>query len=202
MKKSMTVVAALALAAAPGWAYKLVEHAKPVTVAKSVLTVTPAIDWNRAQSRPGRNAEAWTLDGLPLNEVTFYGGIAGDQTLFKEVDKKNKPLPRFAANMLATDVAQLFEQSYRIAGGSTLFQIDGIEPARFADNPGFRFRYSFALQGDEVKRQGEAAGAIVGGRLYLIAYEAPVIHYFDRNLADYRALVATATIPGPSVKVS
>lgn len=201
MKKAV-VLAAVVLAATPVGAYKLVEHAKAVTVAKSTLTVTPAIDWNRAQARPGRNAEAWTLDGLSLNEVTFYGAIPADQTLFKEVDKKEKPLPRFAANMLATDVAQLFEQSYRIAGGSTLFQVDAIEPARFADNPGFRFRYSFTLRGDEVRRQGEAAGAIVGGKLYLIAYEAPAIHYFAHNLADYRALVATARIPGPSVKVS
>lgn len=201
MRKTVTAVAALALASAPAWAYKLVEHARPVTVAKSTLTVTPAIDWNRAQQRPGRNAEAWTLDGLSLNEMTFYGGIAADQTLFKEVDKKEKPLPRFAATMLPTDVALLFEQSYRIAGGSTLFAIDGIEPARFADNPGFRFRYSFTLQGDEVRRKGEAAGTIVGGKLYLIAYEAPAIYYFDRNLGDYRALVATARIPGPSVKV-
>jgi hypothetical protein len=103
--------------------------------------------------------------------------------------------------MLAPDIAQMFEASYRLAGGSTLFQINGIEPAKFAGEPGFRFSYSFALQTDEVRRRGEATGAVIGGKLYMITFEAPAIHYYDRNLADYRALVATARVPGPSVKV-
>jgi hypothetical protein len=182
-------------------AYKLVTHGVRVPVAKSAMTIAPPTDWNRQQSRPGRNAEAWTLDGMPLNEVTFYGGISNDQTLFKEVNKKEKPLPRFATTMLATDVVQLFEASYRLAGGSALFSVDGVEPATFAGNRGFRFRYSFTLEGEEVKRIGEATGAIVGGKLWMITYEAPAIHYFERNLADYRAIVASAQLPGPTVTV-
>lgn len=194
-------LAALALIASPATAYKLVTHGQRVPVAKSAMTIAPPIDWNRQQSRPGRNAEAWTLDGMPLNEVTFYGGIAGDQTLFKEVNKKEKPLPRFAATMLATDVVQLFEASYRLAGGSALFSVDGVEATTFAGHRGFRFRYSFTLEGEEVKRIGEATGAIVGGKLWMITYEAPAIHYFERNLADYRAIVASAQLPGPTVTV-
>lgn len=201
MNRILVALAGAALVAAPAWAYKLVPHGKAVSVAKSPITVQPAIDWNKMNARPGRNAEAWTLDGMPLNEVTFYGGIALDQTLFKEVNKTDKPLPRFAATMLAPDIAQMFEASYRLAGGSTLFQIDGIEPAKFAGEPGFRFTYSFTLQTDEVRRRGEAAGAVIGGKLYMISFEAPVIHYYDRNLAVYRSLVATARVPGPLVKV-
>lgn len=201
MNKVMVAAAAVALAAGPAAAYKLVTHGRAVAVAKSPMTVAPTIDWNRMQARPGRNAESWTLDGLSLNEVTFYGAIPDGQALFKEVDKKDKPLPRFAGTMLAPDVAQLFEQSYRLAGGSSLFSIDGIEPARFADNPGFRFTYSFTLQTDEVRRRGEATGGIVGGKLYMITFEAPAIHYYDHDLANYRALVTTARIPGPSVRV-
>lgn len=202
MRRLMITAAAVALLAAPAFAYKLVTHGIRVPVAKSLMTVAPPIDWNRMQSRPGRNAEAWTLDGMPLNEVTFYGGIAAGRTLFREVDKKNTPLPVFAATMAAPDVVQLFEASYRLAGGSSLFTIDAVEPATFADQRGFKFNYTFTLEGEEVKRLGEAAGAIVGGKLYMITYEAPAIHYYDRNLADYRALVASAQLPVPSVKVT
>jgi hypothetical protein len=200
--KARTLAAAAAaalLVAAPALAYKLVPHGVRVSVAKSPMTVDPPIDWNRQQVRPGRNAEAWTLDGMPLNEVTFYGGIVNDQALFKEVAKATKPLPRFAATMRAPDVVQLFEASYRVAGGSSLFQVDGVEPATFAGQGGFRFTYTFTLENEEVKRRGEATGAIVGGRLYLITFEAPAIHYFDRDLDKYRALVASARLPVPSV---
>lgn len=201
MRKVAMLAAALALVAAPAGAYKLVAHGARVAVAKSEMTIDPPIDWNRQQSRPGRNAEAWTLDGIPLNEVTFYGGIEGGKALFKEVDKKNRPLPVFRPTMLTPDVVQLFEASYRIAGGSSLFEVGAVEPAEFAGHKGFRFRYAFTLEGEEVKRLGEGAGAVVGGKLWLITYEAPAIHYFDHNLADYRALVASARIPGPQVTV-
>lgn len=194
MRKMLVATAAAALMATPVLAYKLVPHGAAVQVAKSELTVTPAIDWNRMQSRPGRNAEAWTLDGLALNELTFYGGIEDGKTLFREVDKKDKPLPHFSATMLAPDVVQLFESSYRLAGGSALFEVRQVEPATFAGRSGFRFGYAFTLEGDKVRRLGEATGAIIGGKLYMVTYEAPAIHYFERNLADYRAIAASARL--------
>jgi hypothetical protein len=162
----------------------------PVTVARSTLTVTPDQAWNR-WVRPGRLSEAWTLDGLTVNELTFYGGIADNTTLFREVDKVNAPLPRFSKTMLLPDVAQLFESSYRVALSTSLMKIESIEPANFAGAPGFRFTYSFVV-GDEVKRLGEARGAIIGDKLYMATFEAPKIHYFDRDIASFRKIVDSA----------
>ena len=118
--------------ASSSWAgqFKLAPSGVPALVAKSGMTVTPSQDWNHMGRRLGRNAESWTLDGLTLNDVTFYGGIANDETLFKEGDKKDKPLPRYSATMLAPDIVQMFEESYRIANGSTIFRIDGVAPAK------------------------------------------------------------------------
>lgn len=174
--------------------YKLVPTGKPAAVAKSGLTVTTDRDWNRLGSRIGRNAESWTLDGLQLNDLTFYGGIENDKTLFREVDKMNRPLPRFSSSMLLPDIAQLFEGSYRVAVGTSLISIDSIEPAIFGGSQGFRFTYSFTVQGEEVRRLGEARGAIVGGKLYMMTFEAPVIHYFDRDVTAFRAIADSARI--------
>lgn len=120
MTRAIGAMLAILLATAPALAYKLVTHGRAIAVAKSALSVVPAIDWNRVQKRPGRHAESWTLDGLPLNELTFYGGILPGQALFREVDRRNKPLPRFARSMLAPDIVQLFGSSYRLAAGSSL----------------------------------------------------------------------------------
>lgn len=198
MKRTIGAVLAVVLAAAPALAYKLVARGRAIAVAKSALSVVPAIDWNRVQKRPGRHAESWTLDGLPLNEMTFYGGIVPGQALFREVDRRDKPLPRFSSSMLAPDIVQLFESSYRLAAGSSLFTIDAVAPATFAGRPGFRFAYSFVQQGEEVRRIGDATGAVIDGRLYLITFEAPAIHYFAHNVADYRAVVATAKVAAPA----
>lgn len=199
MRNLMIAAALLAMAttltAGPAVAsFKLMKAGAPAQVGKSTLTVTPPADWNRLRQRVGRNAESWTLDGLSLNDATFYGGIAEGRTLFRQADKKNKPLPRFSATMLIPDVASMFEQSYRIAGGTSLFTIERMEPANFAGQSGFRFAYDFTQAGDEVRRKGEAIGAIVGGKLYMATFEAPVIHYYRRDLPAFRALVATARI--------
>lgn len=164
-----------------------------VTVAKSAMTVTPNREWNKMGARPGRNSETWTLDGDQLNDLTFYGGIASDTTLFREVNKKNKPLPRFSSTMLLTDIPSLVENSYRIALSTSLMTIDSVEPATLAGQQGVHFTYTFTNQ-DGVRRNGDATAAIIGGKLYMITFEAPVIHYFNRDVASYRQVVASVQL--------
>jgi hypothetical protein len=195
MRKTTIFLGAMALVSAPAQAgYKLMPQGRAIAVAKSGLTVTPDRAWNKIGRRPGRNAETWTLDGVKLNDVTFYGGIDNDKTLFREVDKKNRPLPRFSSTMLIPDIAQLFEGSYRVAVGTSLMSIDSIEPATFAGHQGFRFTYNFTVEGEDVKRNGEARGAVVGGKLYLATYEAPVIHYYEKGLPAFRAIADGAKL--------
>ncbi len=192
-------LALAALVAAPVYAAgRLKTAGVPTVVAKSTLTVTPDRAWNKG-GRPGRLSEAWTLDGLSINELTFYGGILDGKTLFREADKVNAPLPKFNKTMLAPDIATLLESSYRVALGTSLMQIESIEPSTLAGSPGFKFTYSFAVQ-DEVKRRGVARGAIIGDKLYLITYEAPRIHYFDRDVDSFNKIADSARFPATGKK--
>lgn len=179
----------------PVWAgYKLMPKGMVQPIGKLGLSVTPPNDWNRLIAKIGRNAERWTLDGLSLNDLTFYSGIEDGRTLFREVDKKNRPLPRFKASMLPTDIVSLFETSYRVAAGTSLFEINKVEPTIFAGKAGVHFTYDFVEQDEEVRRDGEGTGAIIGGKLYLLTFEAPAIHYFARDIVWYRALVPSARV--------
>ena len=195
------VLGSLALAAAIGGgvtgvqagAFHLAATGVKAFVANSGLAVTPSQDWNHLGRRMGRNAESWTMDGLTLNDVTFYGGVAANETLFKERSAKDKPLPRFNTTMLPPDVEQMFEESYRIANDTTIFHMDKIEPAKFLGVDGFRFFYTFTAL-DEVARQGVATAAIRDGKLYMITYEAPTIHYFDKSLGAYDKIVDSAVL--------
>lgn len=189
------LILALALAATPAMAgYRLMPVGKEQRVGRVGLMVTPPNEWNRLGDKIGRNAESWTIDGLPLNDLSFYAGIENDKPLFREVDKRSRPLPRFSSTMLPTDIVGLFEGSYRVAAGTSLFEVGKVEPVTFAGQQGVRFGYSFVQQDEEVRRRGEATGAVINGRLYLISFEAPTIHYFDRDLARYRQLIASARI--------
>lgn len=194
-KRTLFFALALTVVASPaGAGYKLMPNGREQGVGKAGLVVTPENDWNRLGTKIGRNAEIWTIDGLPLNDLSFYAGIENDKPLFREVDKRDRPLPRFSSRMLPTDIVGLFERSYRVAAGTSLFEVGRVEPVTFAGQPGVRFGYSFVQQDEEVHRQGEATGAIVNGRLYLISFEAPSIYYFERDVVHYRQLTTSARI--------
>ena len=192
MKTSLLALALLATPALAG--NKLIPAGTRVAVAKSTLTVAPPSEWNKLGARPGRNSETWTIDGDALNDLTFYGGIPTDKTLFREVDRKHRPLPRVAATMLVTDVPQLLENSYRIALNTPLFSVDSLEPALFAGRQGVRFTYSFTRPNEDLPRKGEGRAALVGGKLYMITFEAPRLHFFDLGIDAARKVADTAAL--------
>lgn len=46
--------------------------------------------------------------------------------------------------------------------------------------------------------QGEARAAIIGGKLYMITFEAPRLSYFGRAISDFKALADSAKLPSAS----
>lgn len=190
------IVAPLALLVAPqtAQAHKLREQGLPVAVADSPLTVTPGRDWNRLDLRVGKLTESWTLDGEQLNDVTFYAGIEPGTPLVRERSKKREPLPKFTASTLLVEVPELVEATYRSYKQIGSFRVLDVSPERFLGTDGVVFGYEFVDQ-DELMRRGEAHAAILGGRLYMISFDAPRLHYFARGISDFRALAQSARLP-------
>lgn len=197
--KHLICVGAMVLAGTSASAgNKLIPQGAAVSVAQSPLTITPDREWNKMGARPGRKSETWTIDGDGLNDVTFYGGIENDGTLFKDVDKKSRPLPHFSSSMLLTDLPALFENSYSIALNTQLMKITSVEPTEFLGHKGVQFSFTFSRFDEEVRRKGEASAAVIDGKLYMITFEAPDVLYYERDLPAYRAILATATMSGKS----
>ena len=169
------------------------EAGKTAAVAGSGMTVTPPRDWNRLDAKPGKHAEVWTLDGEQLNDVTFYGGVAAGEPLVKERSKKRDPLPKFTASTLLTEVPELLERTYRTDKQIGSFTLTDAKPDRFLDRQGVRFTYEYA-DSDNLPRKGEARAVLSGGKLYMATFDAPRLHFFEKTLADYRALADTAKL--------
>ncbi|WP_448659207.1 hypothetical protein ACPVPU_01750 [Sphingomonas sp. CJ99] len=188
--------AALLLAASLGGtanAHKLREKGLSVQVAGSALTVTPDHDWNRLDHKPGKNAETWTLDGEQLNDITFFGGIGSGAPLVKERNKKRGPLPKFTSTTLLVEVPELLEGTYRTYKQIGSFEVTDTQPARFLGQEGIAFSYRY-VDDDMLTRLGEARAAIIGGRLYMMTFDAPKIHYFDKDVGRFRALAESARL--------
>lgn len=198
MKKITGIALALALVTVPatqalaGW--KLVSPAKPTAIGKSSLNVTAGEEWNRNTYRPIKKSELWTLDGLGLNELYFVTGLIAGEPLYRELDKKNKPLPKLGKSMQLTDIPDFVESSQRVALNTSLFQLTGTEPVKFAGTDGVRFTYEYAVQGNPMKYKGVAQAALVKGQLYLITFTAPAIHFYDRDRVRAEAIMASAKL--------
>lgn len=188
-------LAAAALAATPALAgWKLVPAGQPIAVAKSGMTVTPAEDWNRWTARPIKTSEVWTLDGTSLNELYFVAALPDGATLFRDVAKKDRPLPKFSTAMLLPDIVEFFESSTRSALQTSLFEVGTVAPDRMGGHDAVRFTFTYSVQGDDLPRKGVAKAAIVGGQLYLVSFVAPSVYYFDRDAAKVNALLDTVKI--------
>ena len=187
-------LAAAVLSASPGIAGNaLREKGKPALISNSTLTVTPSRDWNRLAFAPGKNTELWTLDGENLNDVTFFAGIEPGKPLIREVSKKRKPLPKFTRETLLVEVPELLEGTYRASKEIATFTVTSAKPDRFLGQDGIRFTFDYVDQ-DGLGRLGEGRATLVNGSLYMATFSAPRLYYYERSLADFRALADAATL--------
>lgn len=194
MKPALLILGSAALTAPVAlYANDLIKSGEPVAVAKSALWITPPRDWNKLSARPGKKAETWTLDGEQLNDISFYSDIAPGEPLLRERSKKRDPLPKLRPNSLLTDVPEFLEGTYRAHYGIAVFSLGTSKPAKFLNEPAIQFTYEYVTP-DELTRRGEAIAVLRSGRLFMITFDAPKLHFFDRNIEDYRSLVASAKI--------
>ena len=175
--------------ASPTQAHKLIEPGPREKIAKGTYSANPGSTWNRLDQKEGKYQEIWTIDGDQLNQIMFFGGVPVGEPLLKERNKKTDPLPKVAANMLLPDIPVLLERTYRTYYATTAMSVGVQEPTTFAGMDGIRFEYSFTALDDEVERQGEAFAAIENGKLYLVAYEAPSVYYFNKDRAKFLEIV-------------
>jgi hypothetical protein len=193
--KTILLAASLILAAFPAFAgWTEMPAGKPVAVAKSSMTVMPGQNWNRWSARPSQKGELWTIDGLSLNELSFFAAVSSGEPIYRERNKKDQPLPKFKSDMLPTDLVELFEASNRIVLQTPLFTIDNVEPTKLSGKDAVRFSYHYTVEGDQLTRKGEGVTANIGGKLYLVNFVAPEIHYYDRDIASFRDMVAKIKI--------
>jgi hypothetical protein len=196
MKKTLCAFAALIAATPvnnPALAHTLHAKGEAALVAQNSFTVTPTQDWNELSMRIGKNAELWTVDGELLDEVTFIGAVTPGQALVRERSRKRDPLPKFESTTLTAELPELWERTIRASKSVKTFTIKSTEPVEFLKTQGVRFTFEYADE-DALVRNGEAYAALVGGKLYLISYEAPRLGYFAKHLNEFHHIVESARI--------
>ena len=192
-------LAAAALCALAGCAAQMVKVEPGQVTVKEALSLNTANAWNRFELgqmylsvAPGA-AEVWTQDGVTLDALAFFVGVAQGETLGRAI--AGKKLPQFRSTMTPGEIVELYEQMVTQDGSA--FALKRVAPGRFGDQPGFRFEHTITRKSDNVLLKGVGQGAVVKGKLYLVAFTAPSIYYYDRHLPQIEPLIASVRIRAP-----
>ena len=192
-------LAAAALCALAGCAAQMVKVVPGQVTVKEALSLNTANAWNRFELgqqylsvAPGA-AEVWTQDGITLDALAFFVGVTQGETLGRAIS--GKKLPQFRSTMTPGEIVELYEQMVTQDGSA--FALKRVAPGRFGDQPGFRFEHTITRKSDNVLLKGVGQAAVVKGKLYLVAFTAPSIYYYDRYLPQVEPLMASARIRAP-----
>ena len=156
------------------------------------LGITPSQEWNTvpAGNSPGL-AKTWTANGTVLDSISFFVAVENGKPMMK--GEKEKPFPAFKADMLPHEIVELVQSSYAIELGATITETGTLRPRQFGGQDGFEFNFRF-ITPDELKRRAFVAGTVRDGRLFLVAFQAAALHYYDKHLASVSRMVDTATV--------
>ncbi len=158
------------------------------------INVAPQVAWSRLPASvlpwAGGEGEIWTIDGPVLDVLRFHGGVAPGGAL--GVTTTERPLPRFRAGMTTSEIAELVIDTVAARGNSRVEMLS-LAPASFAARDGFQLDYRF-LNAEGLELRGRARGAVDGGRLHLIVFEAAADHYFPKHAPIVDRLMDSAQL--------
>ena len=141
------------------------------------------------------DVEDWTLNGPILDGISFVSGMKNNRELIRQRRSAGQQVPRFRSDMTAPEIAAMLESLYRVKGGAVDLKTLSLRPRPFLKANGFQWDYEH-LDSDELWRRGRAVGVVIDGKLYLILIDAARSHYYDTELPDFEAIVASAQRTG------
>lgn len=171
--------------------YQQVRQGSTSVGTMSVTTTAPI--WNQvpAMHAPG-GLPTWTVDGMTLNSLSFVSGVEDGKPLVTA--RSNEPYPVFHADMLPNEIAELMQSTCAHLFDATITRTGELKPMTIAGQPGFELEFEF-VTADEVVRRAFVGGTVKDGKLQAVFYQAARMHYFAKDLAAARELIATAQVP-------
>jgi hypothetical protein len=156
------------------------------------LAVHTDVAWNQFE----RNVDVptWTLDGITVDALQFYVGIADGATIARSASGSEARPLTFHSSMQPADIVALY-QGLWTRDGST-FTLDKLSPAAFVGANGFRLEYTLVRKVDDVRLKGVAYGAVRDGQLFVINYAAPRLTFFPKHIAKVEELMQSAHVVG------
>jgi hypothetical protein len=180
----------LGLLPAVSLAWKSVEAGKPYVHKPSGYSVMFPDDWKYSRLWFSDESGA-TRDGPNLQSI--YVDFRPAKNAFRALKKGSTEsmLPQEAAQLLVADMTK--ERSWDNV------QVLGNEPTEVAGRPGFRLQleYKNPIERGAVRYREIICAVVLANGIYLIGYRAPVLFYFNRDVGQFEATLASFKIEPP-----
>jgi hypothetical protein len=139
----------------------------------------------------------WTVDGISLNRLMFFGGVEAGEPLQKTGnDENDSKLPTFRIGMTENGVMELVETTFAKSKGVARSVASNLRPRPFLGRQGFAFEVDIVNE-EQIEVRVLVAGTTVGKKLYLIYFGAPKLHFFDKEVPTVNAIIDSARLSGP-----
>jgi len=159
------------------------------------MTVTTTKSWVsvNAPYAPKGPDQTWTLDGLGLNRLLIFSAVKDGEALVTVRQRAGvTPPPKFSKTMDGLELGELVGATVsRALAAGVAVETLSLGPASFMGHPGFEMEFAFPT-GSGLEMRGFASGANIGGELFLVLFLAPRVHYYGKDLAEARAIAASA----------
>lgn len=146
--------------------------------AKDSYSVTLPSDW--IEYALVKDALVITKDGTDLQTIKV---IRDDHKMaFEKIEKSSN------ANMLPQEVAENLIAEIKASYSLDNINVLSNDPAALDGQPGYRLLMEYKTDRG-LRRKYLAYGFVHKKGLYTLVYEAPTLHYFDRDLVVFEAVV-------------
>lgn len=154
--------------------------------------------WARAVDL-GDTVSAWTIDGLGLDELLFFTGVAEGAPLLRLPGVAQKDMALYNATMLPDDVMDMIASTLGKNGVQQL-RTSALQPVPFGTVTGFRFDLAFTTE-DGLQMKGMALFAQRRKKLDAILFLAPSEYYFGQYAPTVEKIFSSVRVPdAPAVK--
>ena len=127
-----------------------------------------------------------TRDGPDLQAIRVY--YRKNEDAFPNIDKESSP------DMMPGDLAELFVADLREERGIGKIELLENAPADIGGRSGFRVELAWRNEGG-LRYHGVVYGCATQRGLYVLVYNAPVLHYYEQHVADFEKSVSTFLLP-------
>lgn len=180
-------------AAGPAAAWKLVAEGTPFTHKASGYSIQYPAGWRWVKMPFGDETVA-TRDGIWLQQI--FVDFRKHKNAFRALKQDSTP------EMMPQELAEKYVAEMAKASSLQNMEILSNEPTQLAGRPAFRVHVSYRASVDmgSVRYQAIIVGANSPQGLFLVGYDAAVLHYFQQDAETFEKALASFAIADKAPK--